>query len=103
MTRRPNKDISDEKVIEEYASRRANITKLTIFVGIISAGAVLLLYTGVASNAVAAILLTAVFIAAAIINIKLWRCPACNGHLGKLYLGLKGPKFCPQCGIQLSA
>ncbi len=102
MTRQPNKNISTEKIIEEFAIRRASITKLAIFAGIISGAAMLLLYVGVASNVVTAILLAAVFIAAAFINIKLWRCPACNGHLGKLYLGLKGPKFCPACGIKLS-
>jgi len=102
MNRQPN-NISDEKVIEEFARRRAGISKLAILVGIISGAAILLLYTGIASNVVAVTLFAAVFVAAAVVHIKLWRCPACNGHLGKLYLGLKGLKFCPVCGIKLSA
>lgn len=30
-----------------------------------------------------------------------WRCPSCKGHLGKLYIGLDHPKYCPECGIEL--
>ncbi|NGP89703.1 hypothetical protein [Fodinibius halophilus] len=30
-----------------------------------------------------------------------WRCPSCNGHLGKLYIGLDHPKYCPGCGVEL--
>jgi hypothetical protein len=27
-----------------------------------------------------------------------WRCPACNGYLGKGW----GPRFCPKCGVALA-
>lgn len=26
-----------------------------------------------------------------------WRCPSCNGYLGKSW----GPRFCPKCGAKL--
>ena len=26
-----------------------------------------------------------------------WRCPACNGYLGRYW----GPKYCPKCGVAL--
>lgn len=32
---------------------------------------------------------------------KFWRCPSCQKHLGKLYIGLDHPKYCPECGIEL--
>jgi len=28
-----------------------------------------------------------------------WRCPACNGYLGRTL----GPRFCSRCGVQLIA
>ena len=27
-----------------------------------------------------------------------WRCPACNGYLGRAF----SPKYCPKCGVELS-
>jgi rubrerythrin len=27
-----------------------------------------------------------------------WRCPSCNGYLGKNW----SPRFCPKCGVKLS-
>lgn len=47
-------------------------------------------------------LLVAVLLAiAAVSNLVFWRCPACGGHPGKLYIGLPLPKFCPNCGVRL--
>lgn len=46
--------------------------------------------------------LVAVLLAiAAVSNLVFWRCPACGGHLGKLYIGLPLPKFCPNCGVRM--
>jgi hypothetical protein len=41
----------------------------------------------------------AVFIGVAVFSLKNWRCPACNGYLGKSF----SPRFCPKCGAQLQA
>ena len=99
--RQSNKHISEEQVVAEFAIRRAKITKLAVIVGILAGAAIIFLYMGIASNVIAAILFVAILIPAALVNVKLWRCPACNAHLGKLYLGLKGPKYCPACATKL--
>ncbi len=101
MARQFNKNISEEKVVAEFAIRRAKIARLAIIVGVIAGAVIIFLYQDIASNAIALILLVVVFISAAFVNMKVWRCPSCNGHLGKLYLGLKEPKHCPNCGIKL--
>jgi len=101
MARKFNKPDSEEKVFREFSARRAKITRLAVIAGITSGAAIVLLYQDIISNATAAILLVTIFLSAAFANVKLWRCPACNSHLGKLYLGLKGPKYCPDCGIKL--
>ncbi len=101
MAQQFNKNISEEKVVAEFAIRRAKIAQLAIIVGVIAGVVIIFLYQDIASNAIALILLVVVFISAAFVNMKVWRCPSCNGHLGKLYLGLKEPKHCPSCGIKL--
>lgn len=101
MTRQSRQNSNDRKVIEEFAARRANISKIAVLVGIIAGATVILFYAGLASNVVAGSLLVVFSIAAFFVNIKLWRCPSCNGHLGRLYLGLKQPMHCPNCGIRL--
>ncbi len=100
MVRQFNKNIDEQKVAAEFAIRRAKINRLAVIVGVIVGAAIILLYQGLASNAITMILLVVVFISAAYVNMKVWRCPLCNGHLGKLYLGLKEPKYCPNCGIK---
>ncbi len=101
MARQFNNNISEKKVATEFAIRRAKITRLAIIVGAIVGTAIIFMYQGLVSNAIAMILLVVVFISAAYVNMKVWRCPSCDGHLGKLYLGLKEPKYCPNCGIKL--
>lgn len=101
MARQLNKNISEEKVVAEFAVRHAMITRLAIVAALITGVAFFFLYKGLASNTTAIILFIAIFILAAFVNIKVWRCPSCGGHLGKLYLGLKQPKHCPNCGIKL--
>jgi len=100
MAQELNKKISEEEVIAEFSKRRKRVTQLAVSLGIL-VGVLVILYQGVASNTIMIILLVLLFVAAAYMNIKIWRCPSCNGHLGKLYLGLKGPKHCPNCGIRL--
>lgn len=101
MTRQSRNDISAEEVFAEFTQRRATITRLAIVLGIIAGGAVIFFYQGITSNTTAMILLAVIFAAAAYVHIRVWRCPSCNGHLGRLYLGLKEPKHCPNCGIKL--
>ncbi len=101
MTRQFRNNISAEEVIAEFTIRRAKITRLAIVLGIIAGGAVIFFYQGITSNTPAIILLAVVFAFAIYVHIKVWRCPSCNGHLGRLYLGLKEPKHCPNCGIKL--
>lgn len=51
---------------------------------------------GVGANAFAPVFLVALA-AVTIFTFRNWRCPACNGYLGKAI----SPKFCPKCGAQL--
>ncbi len=104
MARQLKNTISEEQVVAEFAFRRKAITRVAVLLGVVIGLAIILLYNNRIvgnGNALATIVLVAVFIAAAFVNVKLWRCPACNGHLGKLYLGLRWPKHCPNCGITL--
>lgn len=101
MARQPNTDISDEEVVAEFEKRRATITRLAIITGIGGGAVLVLAYLGLASNTAAVLLFVIVGVYAAIVNVRTWRCPSCSGHLGKLYLGLKEPKHCPNCGIRL--
>jgi len=101
MTRQFKQNISEKEVVAEFAIRRAKITRLAIMLGIIAGGVVIFFYQGSASNTTAMILLAVIFAPAVYVHIKVWRCPSCNGHLGRLYLGLKEPKHCPNCGIKL--
>ena len=41
----------------------------------------------------------ACFIGVLVFSFSNWRCPACNGYLGKGW----NPKFCVKCGVQLRA
>ena len=101
MTRDIRNDFGEKEVIAEFEKRRSKLTRLAIIIGIVVGVVSLIAYESGISKAMTAILLSASFIWALIAHVKLWRCPSCNGHLGRLYLGLKLPKFCPHCGIQL--
>ncbi len=96
-----DKTSSEIEVVSEFRNRQRMINRLAIVVGIITGVAIILGFLGIASNTIAALLITVVFVSALFVNLKVWRCPSCNGHLGKLYLGLKEPKHCPNCGIKL--
>jgi len=40
----------------------------------------------------------AVFVVGALVfSFKNWRCPACNGYLGKAF----NPRYCSKCGVEL--
>ena len=101
MTQKRRKDIDEKEVIAEFEVRRSKLTRFTIIVGAIVGAVSLMAYQSGISKTMTAILLAISFIWALIVHVKIWRCPSCNGHLGRLYLGLKLPKFCPHCGIKL--
>ena len=89
------------KITIEFRNRRAAIVRLAIILGVLSVAVLILAYQGMAPKYVSATILILFFVFAAIVNLRLWRCPACNGHLGKLYLGLNEPRYCPRCGVKL--
>lgn len=41
--------------------------------------------------------LAAFVVGALVFSFKNWRCPACNGYLGKTF----NPKYCSRCGVEL--
>ena len=101
MTQRIKKDVSEKEVIEEFGDRRVKLTRLAIILGIVVVVFIVMTRQSGISNTTTAILLGTTFVWALIVNVKIWRCPSCDGHLGRLYLGIKQPKFCPNCGIKL--
>jgi len=101
MTKNTEKRPDETGVIAEFTSRRKKITRLAILLGIITGAVAIVSYQDGISKTSTAILLAVSFTWAIIVNVKIWRCPSCNGHLGRLYLGLKEPKYCPKCGIKL--
>ena len=101
MTKELRKDVDEKKVIAEFEKRRSNLTRLAIIIGVIVAAVCIMAYQSGISKTTTAVLLSVSFVWALIVHVKIWRCPSCNGHLGRLYLGLKLPKYCPHCGIIL--
>jgi len=101
MTQERKKDINEKEVIAEFEERRSKLTRLAILIGVIVGAVSLMAYQSGMSKTMTAIILTVSFIWALVVHVKIWRCPSCNGHLGRLYLGLKLPKYCLHCGIKL--
>jgi len=93
--------MGEKEIIAEFEARRSRLTRFTVILGVIIGTVSLMAYYESLSKSMTAVLLVASFIWALIVHVRIWRCPSCNGHLGRLYLGLKLPKFCPQCGIKL--
>jgi len=87
----------DPKVVEEFRRRRKRQLWLAAFLiaGLISL-TWLMERQGQSEKARGAIVITIV-LAALAYSWRNWRCPACNGYLGKsAFLS-----FCPRCGIPL--
>lgn len=42
------------------------------------------------------IVLGVAFVAGMVLTLKNWRCPSCNGYLGKGF----NPRFCSKCGVR---
>ncbi len=101
MTHVPRKYFNEKEVISEFEKRRRKLTRLALVIGIVIGAVILVRYQLGIPKEMTAILLAVSFVWAFIVHFKLWRCPSCDGHLGRVYLGLKLPKFCPHCGIRL--
>jgi len=101
MTQERKKNIDEKEVIAEFEERRSKLTRLAIIIGVIVGAVSIMAYQSGISKTMTAIILIISFIWALIVHVKIWRCPSCNGHLGRLYLGLKLPRYCPHCGIKL--
>lgn len=93
--------LSNRRIRSSFLERRRNIYR-TLFVLVVVVGiGGYLQATGTGPAYVPLLIYVSAMVAALVINLKLWRCPACNGHLGKLYIGLDEPTYCPNCGTQL--
>jgi len=84
-----------------FAARRRN--QLILLVPVVACMALLLLADETAGTALGipvrvATPVALVGIAGALIySLRNWRCPACNGYLGKV----TNPSFCSKCGVAL--
>ena len=87
----------------EFSKRRRALLWWAVMLGVAGAIGVFLASTGLQPKPVVAVFMGVVLVFAVVVNLKIWRCPACNGHLGRLYIGIDQPKFCPNCGIKLVA
>lgn len=102
MVRRGSQEIDGNEIVSEFSIRRAKITNFAIGCGIAVGVLFLFQYEGfIESSVVIAVLLVISFLLAAFVGFRWWRCPSCEGHLGKLYFGLNHPKYCPKCGVKL--
>ena len=96
-------EFEQQQVIREFQARRQKITRAAVF-GAVAVALILVSphYFGVDPRTGRAALMLIVFAVALWIHLRVWRCPHCGGHPGKLYLGLPEPFYCPQCGVQLA-
>ena len=94
--------LEERRVIAEFAKRRKKIYTLIALIVILTGGVLFLIFKEEAlTRPAGALLMVAIFAITLFGHLRIWRCPHCNGHLGRLYLGLDSPRFCPQCGIRL--
>jgi len=95
------KEIDQRQVIAAFDNKRRTLTRSAVIIVAVVVGLGIQAYQGGLTKPMAAVFFAVSFVWGLIVNVKIWRCPACNGHLGKLYLGLKFPKYCPNCGVML--
>ena len=96
---RPDRETND--IAHEVARRRGTLRLAMVVVSVAIVASLIAVWMGWAERVVGAAIFAVVFVIAAFVNIRVWRCPACNGHLGRLYIGIPGPRHCPQCGTSL--
>ena len=81
------------KLFIEFQKRRKTITRLAILLGALVGTIALLASQGITSTLVSVPLLWLSLTYRLIINLRLWRCPSRNGHLGELRLSMKTQGF----------
>ena len=92
---------SEDEIVTSFLKKRKLLYIHIIIITIMGIIAMVLFYKyGMDKKATAAIMVVS-GLWSWYIHKKLWRCPSCDGHLGRLYIGLKLPKFCPECGVKL--
>ncbi len=96
-----DKPTTKKDVISELEKRRRKLAIIAFIAGVTTGTFILVALQNKISNTFMVAILVILFMFAFIVNVKLWRCPSCNGHLGKLHLDLKLPKYCPHCGTRL--
>ena len=94
-------ELQSQKNIEIFRERRNRQWIVTIpFVLLVFAATWLRDHptqTFVAANTFFTIFIGAL-VGITVFTFRNWRCPACNGYLGRAM----SPKFCPKCGAQLA-
>ena len=91
----------DPNVIEEFKRRRTQQFKVTAEFFVVGGIALFLAgrgicFVGLPCSAMQILALGSVLYLL-IFSLKNWRCPACNGYLGKAI----SPRFCSKCGAAL--
>ncbi len=94
-------DVEQRRIFEQFARQRKMIVFLAADMALLVAIVLALFFTGIAPPTIAVGLLLASFGFGAVVNLRLWRCPHCKQHLGKLYFGISEPRFCPHCAVPL--
>jgi len=84
----------DPKVVEEFRRRRR---RQLILAAVLIAGMLWLTQAQGASEQTRGPMILAVVLGALAYSWRNWRCPACNGYLGKSAF----MSFCPGCGVPL--
>ena len=92
----------DPRIVEEFQRRRKRQLIVTLPL-VVLVFTILVMgdrggsFGGISCSSLA-IPAFAVLIGLIIFSLKNWRCPACNGYLGKAI----SPRFCSRCGAPLS-
>ncbi len=90
------------EIKEEFGRRRRRQWILTAVLVLVALGSVLAQdrHDGSIGGLAVAVWLPiflALVLAGVVLSLKTWRCPACNGYLGKAMR----LNFCPRCGVAL--
>jgi len=96
-----NENQKNQEVIDEFRKRRNRqfivpILVIGFIVFFILLEEKIVSLWGIPSQMFSGVFI-ALIIGVLIFSLKNWRCPACNGYLGKG----SNPRFCQKCGVQL--
>ena len=93
--------MNTEKIQSVFKKRQQSIIRSMIGISVLVASVSFLVLREIIPKLDALAVLIPAFGYAIIINLTKWRCPACHHHLGKLYHGLREPRYCSYCGVKL--